>query len=962
MKGKKMRRITGRSKAVMAVCFTVCLLWLLADFCSAVTPEELQKIENAAPAKAVAAPKKPRKVLVFNLCSGFKHSSIPYWDKALEIMGRKTGAYEVVVSSDMAMFKPGNLKQFDAVCLNNTTKLDFSDKELRRGLMGFVSGGKGLIGIHAASDNFYDWPEAAEMIGCQFSGHPWRSDGTWAIKIDDPMHPLTAAFGGKGFKVNDELYRTDGPLYSRSKQRVLLSLDMNDEATAGVKDKKPGDDDTGISWVKAFGKGRVFYCSLGHNHHIIWDPAVLQHYLAGIQFALGDLDAATAPAVERTVRELLAEIAKYEYGKSRRALSELDDMVRDAHGSPQKLSEIEGRFVNLLRSDATDAGKQYICRKLSIIGTEKSVPTLSAMLTQKATSQMEPADMARYALERIVSPAADEALRQALPKTSGTVKVGIINSIGNRGDKAAVGQLAELAGDSDKEIALAAMSALGKIGGDEAAVALKAAKPQADNELYTAWADAYLMCADKFLADGDSRSAIRIYRPLYARGEEEPVRFAAFRGMVMANPERAVRLVVGVLKGQDQAMQSVAIGLLREIPGTEIVQAVTKELPNLSPTGQVQVLSALSDRGDSSALAAAIDSTRSSEVDVRIAAYGTVAALGDALHVGLLAKAAATTSGAEQESARRGLYRLRASDADEKILASVSQADSKVKVELIRSVGERNIKSAVETLLQTAKDSDVDVRTESIKVLKEVASPEHLSVLVDLLLNVKTDIERTEAESTVIAVARKIEDKDKQAEPVLASLPSVKGSKGKASLMSVLGKIGGSGALRALRQGLNNENSVIATAAVRALSDWPNAKPLDDLKKVAQTSSNHIQRVLALRGFIRLIGVSERPAQENIRLFKEAMSLAGNANEKKMVLSGLGNVRTLEALQLVAGHLDNTLLQAEAEAAVVRIAEATGAANPQQTKTVLAKVKQNSKNDSIRQRAQELIDQIEKKD
>jgi type 1 glutamine amidotransferase/HEAT repeat protein len=938
------------------------LLWLLADFCSAVTPEELQKIEDAAPAKAPAQPKQPRKLLVFNLCNGFKHSSIPYWDQALQIMGRKTGAYQVVVSSDMAVFKQESLKQFDAVCLNNTTKLDFADPQLRKGLMDFVTDGKGLIGIHAASDNFYDWPEAAEMIGAQFSGHPWTSGGTWAIKIDDPQHPLTAAFQSKGFKVNDELYRTDGPLYSRNKQRVVLSLDMSDQATAGVKDFKDGDDDTGISWVKTFGRGRVFYCSLGHNHHIIWNAPILQHYLAGIQFALGDLKADAMPAGKNGLDELLPEIAKYEYGQSRRALTALDDLVRDAHGSAQKMKEIEKAFIGLLGSDATDAGKQYICRKLSIIGTEASVPTLAKMLTQKATSKIEPSDMARYALERIPGLAADKALRQALPGTKGTVKVGIINSIGNRGDKKAVLQLAELAGDSNEEIARAAMSALGKIGGDEAAMALKGAEPQAVGELYMAWADAYLMCADKLSAEGDHGMATRIYRQMYARGKAGPVRSAAFRGLVMLDPERAVRLIVGALKGRDRAMQSVAVGFLREIPGEQIVQAVIKELPSLSVTGQIQLLAALGDRGDASALGVVIDSTKSSEADVRVAAWGAVAALGDASSVDLLAKAAATAKGPEQEAARQGLYRLRGDGVDQKILTSIGQADSRVKVELIRSVGARSMEAGVDTLLQTARDSDAGVRIESIKVLKDAAGPDQLSALVALLQGVKSDTERTEAENTIAAVARKGEDKEWQAVLILSELRSAKDAENRASLLAVLGKIGGSAALGALRQGLSDEDLQIRTAAVRALADWPSAEPMSDLKKVAQSSDDQVCRVLALRAFIRLIGVGERLAEEKLRLYEEAMSLATNANEKKTVLSGVGNVRTFEALQLAAGYLDDSALQAEAEAAVVRIAEATGAAHPQQTKAILAKVKQNSKNDSIRQRAQELIDQIDKKD
>ncbi len=245
-----------RLKFIVIGLSVFCCLSLLTNCSCAVSEQDVQKIEAAMPAKPVATPKQPRKLLVFNLCKGFKHGSIPYWDKALEIMGQKTGAFQTVVSSDMAMFKAENLNKFDAVCLNNTTKLGFEKPELRKSLMDFIKGGKGIIGIHAATDNFYKWPEAAKMMGGQFCGHPWGGGGTWAVKIDDAGHPLMAPYKGKGFKVKDEIYRTKPPLYSRDKQRVLMSLDMADEATG----KKAGPDDTdiGISWVKDYGKGRLF--------------------------------------------------------------------------------------------------------------------------------------------------------------------------------------------------------------------------------------------------------------------------------------------------------------------------------------------------------------------------------------------------------------------------------------------------------------------------------------------------------------------------------------------------------------------------------------------------------------------------------------------------------------------------------------------------------------------------------
>jgi uncharacterized protein len=269
------------------------------------TEEEIKKMEEAMPAKAVVEPAKPRKLLVVDILGrgAFYHDCIPYWDKALEIMGKKTGAFSVVVTQDVNMFKPENLNQFDAVCLNNSVSLPLSPTntpELCKSLMDFVKGGKGIMAIHAGTDAFYTganiWPEASEMLGGKFSGHPWTAGrNQWAVKIDEPNNPLMVSFQGKGFKLFDEIYRTEPPLYSREKQLVLMSLDLSDEVTKSAPGQKPTDVDTGISWIKNWEKGRVFYCSLGHVHDVTWTAPILEHYLRGIQFVLGDFKVDATP-------------------------------------------------------------------------------------------------------------------------------------------------------------------------------------------------------------------------------------------------------------------------------------------------------------------------------------------------------------------------------------------------------------------------------------------------------------------------------------------------------------------------------------------------------------------------------------------------------------------------------------------------------------------------------------------
>lgn len=284
------------SIALLAVC---CLLLQAVVANAAISNEELQRIEKAVPKKAAVRPRKPRKMLVFTRAKGLVHTSIPYATKALELMGEKTGAFKIVESSDMSIFNPASLKPFDAICFNNSNRMDFKTPAMRKSLMDFVKSGKGIVGIHAATTNFsskspvsgVDWPQAAEMMGGIFAGHHWRSgQGEWAVKIDDPTHPLNAAFGGKGFKIADEIYMYKN--FQKDSVHVLLSLDFSDPKTAAVKKEQTY---VPVSWFRDWGKGRVFYCSLGHDNHIFWNPAVLQHYLDGIQFALGDLPADTKP-------------------------------------------------------------------------------------------------------------------------------------------------------------------------------------------------------------------------------------------------------------------------------------------------------------------------------------------------------------------------------------------------------------------------------------------------------------------------------------------------------------------------------------------------------------------------------------------------------------------------------------------------------------------------------------------
>jgi len=264
-----------------------------------VPAEALAKIARAIPPQATVPAKQPRKLLIFCRVEGYVHASIPYANAALARMGEATGAYRSEIRDDMGVFTPENLAPFDAIALVSTSHLKFADPAHRRAFLEFLAKGHGLIGLHAATDNFFNWPEAQQLIGGLFHDHPWTAKDTVAVKLDDPTHPLVACFHGNGFWIREEIYQIVGD-YSRENQRVLLSLDMSK-----AQNQRPAtkivrtDNDFPISWLKQTKDGiRVFYSSLGHREDIYYVPEILQHFLDGIQFALGDLTADAVPSAK----------------------------------------------------------------------------------------------------------------------------------------------------------------------------------------------------------------------------------------------------------------------------------------------------------------------------------------------------------------------------------------------------------------------------------------------------------------------------------------------------------------------------------------------------------------------------------------------------------------------------------------------------------------------------------------
>jgi HEAT repeat protein len=611
---------------------------------------------------------------------------------------------------------------------------------------------------------------------------------------------------------------------------------------------------------------------------------------------------------------ILKKVAAYEYGQSREPVALLTEYVQSPKRTAAELKDIEKKFDDFLKSGATDAGKDQICRLLSLVGTVDSVPVLSEMLLVVKSS-----DMARYALERIPGPQVDEALRKALGKSTGKSKVGIINTLGMRKDTKAVQLLTPLIFNKEIMVGAAAANALGQIGDAQAMKSLAMARPKAKGDLKRQIDDAYLRCADQQLVRGDKAGALAVYKSLNIETGPVMVRVAALKGFVAASGKDALPALMAAMRGNESKLQAVAIRLTGELPGgTDITSTLAGELPKLPPAAQVQALAALADRGDKTAQEAVLAAMKSEVASVRAAAYEALSKLGDASSVLLLAKAAVDSKDQEQTTAREALYRLRGADVDKTIQNNIKTAEPKLKVELIRAVGERGITSAVDSLLASAKDDNSQVRRESMRALRETAGASNVAALTDLLVQAKSETDRDEAERALASTLKRNENMGVKG--ILEAYQNQTNPEIRASLLQVLGDVGDQGGLGALHKALGDENAEVRRAAILALSVWPDSSPASELLAFAKGPGGDSQQILALRGFIKLVTLpSERPVVLSVRLLKEAMVIAKQPEEKKAVLGALPQYACDEGLALASSYINDAAAAKEADTAVRRI-------------------------------------------
>jgi len=624
---------------------------------------------------------------------------------------------------------------------------------------------------------------------------------------------------------------------------------------------------------------------------------------------LGAASAAALGADKAALDAAFAELVKYDWGADRAPLNTIEQAVVASHGDAAARKDLEKRLDAALGGEAKQAGKQFVCRQLSLIGTADSVPALAALLPDKDLSHM-----ARYALERMPCPEAVAAMRAALPKAAGLQKVGIINSLGVRRDEQAVDALLPLLKDADAQIAAAAAASLGRIGSPKAIAPLAELRRSPPKGLQVVVFDASLDLAAALLKAGNKAEAEKIYTELNADNQPPAVRKAAFQGLVAVRPGQSTPMLMKALSGTDEAMRGLALRLIRETPGEEATKAFAAELSKLPAAGQAAMIDALGARGDAAARDAIVASLKSPDAKVKLAALKALGSVGNASDAAVLIAAMSSAAAGEAPAATASLTQLKGDAVNRAIVAAIPSAKPAVKAALLSVLSARAAREAAADIAKCAGDADPAVAAAAVDALGLLGSAEQLAALIEAAKAAKDDHQRTNVQTAVIAVCGRDGAK---CEPILlGSLKDVK-MPARGVLLAGLARIGGPKALAAVKADAASADAEAKDAAIRILAEWPDAAAADDLLIIASGPGDNVHRVLALRGYIRLA----RSADEAQRLgmLKKAKPLATQVNEQKLLLGALGTCPSAEALQIVLPDLDKPALVNEAAAAATQI-------------------------------------------
>lgn len=682
---------------------------------------------------------------------------------------------------------------------------------------------------------------------------------------------------------------------------------------------------------------------------------VLCHTLV-IAMALGFYCQAHAKQSETLSQldQVIELLQNYEYGDDSELLVDTEKSILALASQDPLRCEVEKKLLKGLNTNSTVASKDAICRMLKTVGTEAAIPDLENILADSEVSHL-----ARYALASQNSKAASAALLRALPKAKGDAQAGIINSLADRCYAESEEAIDALLTSKDRVVVEAAVRALGRLGGTKAVRALRDIQPKASKELTQEIDHALLCCAEIAANKKQFSEAVDIYAEYYQPHQPQQLCFAGLRGLVKTHQEDSAKLLTQAIQAEDVELSRFAIGLVGEGLAEHASVEFAMLLDDLPQQRQLLLLKALGNRRDQTAAASLIQAARNNSPALRLAAIEALGHAGDESAVAILVEivAARISSNEEKKIARASLQLLDSNVVEKQLIYIARSASNTVeRLVAIDVLASKKIVGALVDLTTLTHSEDEIVRNAAIAALGTLGGLPEVSALLEFALQDSASSTSSAAEVAMGRILLRAKDPETAAELAIRQCTE-RTDNAKVILLRLLRTLGTDNGLDVVRRELKNSAPHIRNQAFLVLTQWPNTAASEDLLGYIDEKQSEGIRQKSLKGYLRLAKHTRNAAP----MYSKVLDKLQDNAAKKSVLTSIGLAgNTLAELNLLLPYLDEASLQATAGLAALRVAHRLRHKEQATAREVLHHVIKVVDHDDVRNRAQEVLSDMDK--
>ncbi|MEQ8836500.1 MAG: HEAT repeat domain-containing protein, partial [Lacipirellulaceae bacterium] len=582
----------------------------------------------------------------------------------------------------------------------------------------------------------------------------------------------------------------------------------------------------------------------------------------------------------------LSALSSIDWGQDRDKLLAIDQAIVAG-------VDLEDRLLPILASEtASDAAKSFVCRKLKEVGTSESVSILAPLLDDSELSHM-----ARYALESIPGAESSKALIDAIPRLQGEPLIGVITSLGRRGDLNATEALVTLLSDDGEAITCASLIALAGIETETAQQAVIGYAKQASGREREVALDASLSISQRLISKGKLKEATVVMDALQTIGDPK-LEVAILRGRLLCEPDKATARLLDAFQSDDDELSNFAAEFARQSATKQQVDILAEAIPRMSLQRQILLLDALSNRESSVVRRTAIASLSSDDRRLKLTAVRALRVSGSVEYIRLLVSLASREDDALFDEVVAVLSSLGGPEIESILIEMLPNSEPDGQIAAIAALQNRGSRDARASLLDLARNGVKPVRLAALRALEALPDETTIEPLIEMLTETPAGTVRGTVERTLWITCLKTLDPASRSEPLLQALAGSDLSQ-RIALLPCLGRMGGDKALRLVLDAMKQDDAELRNAALRALTNWPDDSVAEEMWKLAKTAEQKEHRIWALRGFARVIARQGRSDPEGTcERLKEALAIAKRVEDKQLILSRLTAARTPASLDV----------------------------------------------------------------